>query len=342
MYKIIGERNKVNYGVIDEPVDFNYQEFKLLNFFNKEIKGLKKNIAFHAFNYVGIFTESFAVGFAGINLGYLSDCFAFLYDYKKGKIFEMDIKLPKNFLNFPANPDEYNINFKFGKTNMSIKKSHESGILDINAVFKGKLEIHGTFKYSLKSHNPLRVLNPSCGDGNLFTFTEKCSPILPEKLEIKYEGTPLEFDIKKTYALYDWSGGYLNRRTNWYWSAMCGRSNSKTTIGANFAALVNESFFSENAFWINNKRTRVQRCIYDFDPIDPYLTPWHIWSEDKKVDIIFHPENERKDRVNAGPIAKTIFRQFFGTYEGKLTPDTGKPVKFKDIRGLGEIHRAVW
>ena len=44
MYKIIGENNKVNYGCIDEPVEWNYEEFKLLDFFNKEITGIKKKL----------------------------------------------------------------------------------------------------------------------------------------------------------------------------------------------------------------------------------------------------------------------------------------------------------
>jgi hypothetical protein len=37
MYKLIGENNKVNYGCIDEPIEWNYAEFKLLDFFNKEV-----------------------------------------------------------------------------------------------------------------------------------------------------------------------------------------------------------------------------------------------------------------------------------------------------------------
>ena len=46
MYKLIGENNKVNYGSIDEVIDFNYKDFKLLNFFGKELKGFVKNNAF--------------------------------------------------------------------------------------------------------------------------------------------------------------------------------------------------------------------------------------------------------------------------------------------------------
>ena len=62
MYKVIVENNRVNYGCIDEPIEWNYDEFKLLDFFNKEIKGFKKKFAYHQFNYVGITAGKYIVG----------------------------------------------------------------------------------------------------------------------------------------------------------------------------------------------------------------------------------------------------------------------------------------
>jgi len=68
MYKLIGNNNKVNYGCIDEPIEWNYEEFKLLDFFNKEVKGFKKNFAYHQFNYIGITAGEYIVGFATVDL----------------------------------------------------------------------------------------------------------------------------------------------------------------------------------------------------------------------------------------------------------------------------------
>ncbi len=44
MYKIIGENNRVNYGCIDEPIEWNYEEFKLLDFLIKKSRGSKRNL----------------------------------------------------------------------------------------------------------------------------------------------------------------------------------------------------------------------------------------------------------------------------------------------------------
>lgn len=81
----------------------------------------------------------------------------------------------------------------------------------------------------------------------------------------------------------------------------------KASIGANFAAFTNETYFSENAFWIDNKRTRVTRVLYDFNEQDPYET-WHVYDEAGSVDLIFTAEGEWNDKVNGGPFVKTIFR----------------------------------
>lgn len=341
MYTLIGKNNRVNYGCIDEPIEFNYRDFVLRGFFDGEIKGLRKKFAFHAFNYIGIITDGFLVGIAAIDLGYAKNVFAYLYHYKNGKLFEFSSMMPGwGPLHFPVNPDEHVIRFEKDGNSLFITKSHREKILSIDAILGRRLSVRGTFPYSLKSHKPLRVLNPS--DPTRWTFTEKCSPIIPYSLDIQLDGSPLPFDIRHTAMLYDWSAGYMRRDVSWYWAAFAGitAGKRKAKIGLNLAALVNESFFSENAFWIDKERTRVSRCIYDFNPSDPY-EPWHIFDEDGKVDLTFAPLGERSEKVNALAV-KSSFRQFVGTFAGTLRPDKGTALSFEGIHGFTELHRSKW
>ena len=340
MYKIIGDNNRVNYGSIDEPVDFNYHDFRLLNIFEEEITGLKKKYALHAFNYMAIVTGDYLIGMAVVDLHSMANVLVFVFNYEKGKVYEYDGLTLSRKLHFPVNPDEYDIHFRNRKGHCSISKSHAKGLLEIDVEFGKMLTIKGSFPYSLKTHSPLRVLNPSCGDPHRFTFTEKCAPIAPRSLDISLCGKPLPVDLKETMLLYDWSGGYLNRNTNWLWAAFAGARADGTTIGANFAALVNETWYSENAFWINNKRTRVQRAIFDFDTSDP-AREWRIWSEDGQVDITARPSEALRRKSNFG-IVKINFRQFVCDFSGKLKTDKGPAVTFTNVRGLTEIHFAVW
>ncbi len=342
MYKIIEADNRVNYGVIDEPVAFNYKDYKLLNFFGKEIKGLRKKFAFHRFNFVGVLTDEFMVCFAAVGLEYLYNCFGYLFHYTDGLIYEFDVKglRPGKKFIFPADPDEYTIQFKNRKSSCRISKSHQNGCLDLDLNMEGRLRLKGRFTYGLKSHSPLRVLNPS--EPYRWTFTEKCSAIIPQSLEIIFKEKKLGFDMAKTTLLYDWSGGYMRRETNWYWAALSGilSKDHKTRVGANFAALTNESFYPENAFWINGKRTRVSRTIYDFDFKNLYR-PWHVWDEDGRVDLRFFPMGERSEKINA-LILKSSFHQMIGKFEGRFTPLEGDPLEIQDIYGFAEFHRALW
>lgn len=341
MYKIIGRNNKVNYGCIDESIEWNYEEFRLLDFFNKEIKGFKKKFAYHQFNYIGITAGEYIVGFATVDLGYLHNVFGFIYKNGQGIMLESDDKglgFSKK-MQFPRNPDNYLTTFKSGKTSVRVEKSHEKGFLKIDCNFKNRLKVKGSFDFSIASHQPLRVLNPNVP--TRFTYTEKCSPLTTSDFELSFDGKALEFEMDKVVAIYDWSGGYLRRETNWYWTAFGAVLSDNTNIGANFAAFTNETYFSENAFWIDHQRNRVSRVIYDFNELKPY-EDWHLYDEAGSVDLIFSPEGERDDRVNGGPFVKTIFRQFVGTFQGVFKPENGKEIQFNDVKGFCETHRAIW
>ena len=185
--------------------------------------------------------------------------------------------------------------------------------------------------FSIESHQPLRVLNPSVP--TRFTYTEKCSPLTTTDFELSLDGKLLEYETDKVVAIYDWSGGYLRRETNWYWTTFGAVLSDNTSIGANFAAFTNETYFSENAFWIDHKRTRVNRVLYDFNEQAPY-EPWHIYDEARTMDLIFTPQGERNDKMNGGPLVKMIFRQFVGTFDGFFKPENTGKIAFKGIKGF--------
>ena len=343
MYTIIGGGNRVNYGCIDEPVDFDYRDFALKDFFGREVKGLRKRLSFHAFNYLGIIADDFLIGIAAVNLGYAQNVFAYLYHYRKGKIFDYSTIEPGwGPLRFPVNPDEYTIRLEKHGCSLFIAKSHREGALSIDAAFGGRLAVRGNFPYSLKSHKPLRVLNPA-GPAH-WVFTEKCSPIVPSHLTVELDGSPLPLDPKRTALLYDWSGGYMKRGSSWYWAAFAGLAGEKGKkqhrVGLNLAALVNESFYPENAFWIDGVRTRVSRAIFDFDAADP-MKPWRVFDEDGHIDITFTPMDERAEKINA-VFVKSNFHQLMGTFKGTLRPAKGKALRFEGIRGFTELHRSKW
>ncbi len=338
--QLVDERGQVTYGCFDGPVQLDAQAFRLRNFFGREVGRLHKRLALGGFTFVGFATDDVMVGLAAVRLGYASQVFGYLYDFQSARLFDHSTRALPSSLSFPLEPDAHVIRFAQSGCRLHIDKNHASGQLNIDAEFGGRLRILARLAYGFEQ-KPLRVVNPSCGDPFRFTFTEKCSPLQAKSLSVCFDGVERMPDPSKASAIYDWSAGTFNRHTNWLWSACAGRLADGRPVGLNFAALVNESFYPENAYWIDGERTRVSRIIFDYDQADPYARAWRIFSEDGQVDLRFQPVAERSEQSHM-PFVKVNFRQFMGTYSGTLRDVRGNPVALETVPGLAELHLSVW
>jgi hypothetical protein len=338
MHRLIGDKGRVLYGCLDGPVTFNHEDFVLRGFFGRRAGPLRRRMALGAFTYLGILGGDWLVGLAAVRLGYVANVFGFFFDFRTGEVWGHSVKDLPNRLAFPLDPDECSIHYQGRGCRLDLDKSHAREVLEVDARFGDRLVVKGRFPYGF-SRQPLRVVNPSCGDPNRFTFTEKCSPLLPDRLSLTFDGK--ERATGSEAALYDWSAGFFNRHSNWLWSALAGVLPDGTPVGFNFAALVNESFYPENAFWVGGRRVRLGPVIFAYDPADPRAEDWRIHTEDGQVDLRFRPLGERGERTRL-PFLKVNFRQFFGEYTGWLREAGGLPVRLEGVRGVAELHLSVW
>jgi hypothetical protein len=339
MSKLVTKDNRINFGCFDGPINFNNDDFRLTTLFGGKKSSVGRKFAAGAFNFVVIASDEYCIGIGAVQLGYLANIFGFLYEYDKGMKCDFARLILPSSLKFPLNPDESEIEYTSRGVSYSVKKSHKKNTLDIDCRFKNLLSIKAKCSYGFKN-KPLRVLNPSCGDPTRFTFTEKCPLIKPLSLSVNVNGSLYETSLKRTTIFYDWSAGFFNRYTHWFWSAFSGEIKGNR-VGANFAAMVNETFYPENAYWINGKRIRTAQVIFDFDMNDPYRTSWRIFTEDGRVNLTFVPFGERSKKVNVH-FVKLFFRQFLGVYSGTLKDASGKKIRIDGIKGVSEIHLSKW
>jgi len=335
---IIDKNGDVVTGLIEnQEISFNYKDYKLLNFFDKEVKGLKKRFKFHHFNYYGLLSDKYVLAFAFVDLGYIKNMFLYLYDYKGKFLVKKEIKinpLSKKFT-FPPNPDKYEISYKTKKADFLIKKDFSKGKL------KAKIEIDNLeANFDLKYNNdnaPLKIVIPAGHNG--WTFTEKCSNINDFKnLSIIFNGEKLDFTNPS--LIYDWSGGYLKRETNWVWASFSGLNSDNKLVGANFAAMVNETYNTENIYWIDKDSYKEEAIRFKYDKSSIYDT-WILENKAKTIKLEFSPRDEINDNTNAF-IVKNSFRQFIGKFSGYFIDKNNEKVEFKDISGVTEIHKALW
>jgi hypothetical protein len=131
----------------------------------------------------------------------------------------------------------------------------------------------------------------------------------------------------------------LKRQTFWNWASGGGTDINGRKIGFNFSQGVNETGFTENAFWIDGKMAKVDTVDFKYDDLN-MLSEWKIASSDGKVNISFKPEGERAKNLNIG-IIKSYYHQPFGTFTGEFNDGKEKYI-LKEVYGFTEEHEAVW
>ena len=338
--EIIDKNGEVRLGrVEDQQIDFNYKDYKLLNFFDKNIKGIKKRFKFHHFNYYGILSERYVLSFAVVDLGYIKNTFFYLYDYKKEEfLIQKDIKISpfSKKLVFPIDPDKYEIRFRSRRDFFTIKKDIFAKTISTKFSIDN-LIFEFIAKYSYKNNFPLKIVVPAGHNG--WSFTEKCSTINEfEKLDVKFNNQKLEFENPS--LIYDWSGGYLKRSTNWVWANFSGLNNENKLIGANFATMVNETYETENIYWIEKESYDEDIIRIEYDKSNNY-NPWSLTNKNKTISVTFYPKDEINDNTNL-IFVKNSFKQFIGKFSGYFLDKSGNKVEFENISGVTEIHKALW
>ena len=135
--------------------------------------------------------------------------------------------------------------------------------------------------------------------------------------------------------------GYMRRETNWRWSSLSGKSSDGRPVGLNLAAGVNETGFTENAFWLDNEFNKIGPVHFSYNKLNPHEDSWYITTEDNSVDLRFHPLEVVREKLNFIFLSNNSFH-IIGKYEGTLTSLSGEKVKIDNQLGFAESHFAKW
>jgi len=103
---------------------------------------------------------------------------------------------------------------------------------------------------------------------------------------------------------------------------------------------VNETGYCENVIWIDGERHLMPPVQFEFSRLHQEAS-WRITSQDKRIDLIFKPKNQRSEKKNFW-LLKSNFRQFVGYFSGYLIDDNGIKHELDEVMGLTEDHYAKW
>lgn len=330
MENLVNEKGQIQWGIYDEPVHrVNYQDYRLETPMGLKVPAALRKALANQFHFMGVIGPDIIAGIGVVDLKYLSNGFFYVFDRTTGTITESKKLVPLGTSTlidpFPETPRSI-----FRSSGLTIEITGES----LKAAGEG-IALDITMNRSATA--PLRICTRA--GYRRWVYTQKTSPLGIQGSLTTPSGTK-DLSSPGYWALSDWTCGFMRRETCWNWASTAFTLHDGRSLGMNLSCGVNETSFTENAFWINGAMTKVDTVDFRFDQ-DNLDSPWHILSADKKVDLVFTPEATRRENVNA-LLIKSKFTQLFGVFEGKLVTDEGEVIAVNACPGFAEDHFARW
>ncbi|HRU38284.1 MAG TPA: DUF2804 domain-containing protein [Candidatus Goldiibacteriota bacterium] len=321
MAKLIDEKGRPVFGLHNGPLkELNFGDFKRRG----GRGGLKRWV------FAGVCSSDAVFGLAIAHLGYLSNLFAYVFDRKAGKIVsEADSIMP-----FAAGTV-----FEGTGLEGSAVFGKKAGITMTPYMLRLEAKISGGLSAELEYARIKESLNLVTRNG-LEGFNYTCKEAgLGVSGKIRARGKEYVITPENSYGNFDYTYGVLKRSTFWNWASGGGADSKGRKLGFNFSQGVNETGFTENAFWVDGKMVKVDTVDFLYDTKNT-MSGWRLKSFDNRVDLTFKPDGSRDKDFNIG-IVKSFYRQPFGSFSGTLK-DGPETYELADAYGFTEEHDAVW
>jgi hypothetical protein len=333
--RLIGDDGKPAFGLREKPIeDLNIDDFR---HYGRERSShaqreFLKDFQLKRWQYLGVCDEDLIFGIAIVHLGYMSNAFAYAFDRKEKLLTEFGANRAL------AAHTEMEGTLLSGRSSFSIpgadiRMENSPRETRLKAGIAGKLDADLSFEHGASS---LALVTRVGLDR--FNYTNKEAGLRVSG-SVRAGGKLFELSGTRPAGVVDFTYGYLARYTFWNWAAGSGLAEDGTCVGFNLVQGVNETGFTENAFWLDGKLVKTDVVDFRYDDLDA-KKPWIIRSNDGKVDFLFRPEGERSSKINLGVIASR-FRQPFGSFSGTLRHE-GREWKLGAVSGFAEEHESKW
>ncbi|WP_372872277.1 DUF2804 domain-containing protein [Shewanella sp.] len=320
------------FGHFDGPVaDLGLDKFLLTNEMDAAAGLLRRHFGFKQFEFVAIHTPHYQIGVALADIRYLGSGFCYVFDIKKGRLYERHWLRPPGSYTLVPSPVT-------GQSQMAgVTMSRSDGLwrLRLSLDLDG-LELDADVTLHPKPLSlPMAMCSPTGYSG--WTYTQKHNALsLTGNLKINHEPQPLS----RALAGYDFSAGYMRRETSWRWASINAMAGD-VRLGLNLAAGVNETGSSENVLWIDGVRRHLSGVHFEFNRGTEPVGGWRIWSERDELELQFTPQGCRSEKLDLW-LLKSNFRQYLGRFSGWVKDEKGDKLHLDGVFGLTEDHFAKW
>ncbi|MCL2139871.1 MAG: DUF2804 domain-containing protein [Treponema sp.] len=171
---------------------------------------------------------------------------------------------------------------------------------------------------------------------NAFCYS-RYSPWYTVEGVIQFGSTEIYFTAGNAWGIFDWNRCVRPGSDIHYWASSCGLSNGRLVGFCVGYGSADSSAGTENAFFVDGQIHKLDQVTFHIPPVD-WLSPWRFTSNDNRLEMVFHPVQERKERRNV-LIHSVSRRQVFGTFSGKVILDDGSEMDFFNITGFAEREK---
>lgn len=331
--QLIDPNGDVRLGYFSQPVEIiNHKDYDLWTPLDRPAGWLQRQLGFNQFEFIGMLSDDLVIGAAISCIGYVTVAFAYVHDRQSGHSVTVQQKLPLRLGAHLVQTPESGIS-EFVGFGLRIEMSTLGNARRLR-VRSRKLTLDATISEGQRC--PLRVCTRAGETG--WTFTRKTAGHEVTGTAC-FKGKTQSLDALR--GLHDWSAGFMRRETFWSWAAAAGALQDGRSLGLNLSCGVNETSFSENALWVDEKRHQLPQVHFRYDRRD-LDAPWTIGDTSGRIALSFQPAmTAHQESINAIIVASN-FRQIFGHYTGQITLSDGAVAHLEQVPGFAERHFARW
>lgn len=317
--------------------DINGRDFDYRTPMGAPQNAFARRFHYKQFQYFGIVSDTLLAGCALAHTAWLGLAFVYVYDTRRRELVAETHRLPlARGLDMSRSPLSGESLFRAPGARIRLGYREDAGtpVKTLAVETRKGLRIQASMA-ECAPFRPLSICTPTGATG--WTYANKVAGVAVNGSLTCPAGT---FDLSALDAFghHDFSAGYMRRETFWNWACLSGRA-GEHRLGLNISCGVNETSWSENCLWVDDRLVPVGLARFDFDRANPD-SRWQVRTGDGAVDLTFTPEGVHREVLDLGLFA-TNFRQYFGRFDG-VVHDGGRAIPVTGLRGFVEDQYAKW
>lgn len=294
-------------------------------------------------DYYCITTDSHALALTVADNGYLGFLGLSWMDLVAGTATNHGTVIPFPFgrMNLPCSADAGDIRQCHGGVELEFRLEHGARQLTFSAPgFDQGKGLSGQLLLQQPADDRMVIATPFADAPRAFYYNQKIN-CMPVSGEVVLGGEHIRFAPKTAFAVLDWGRGVWTYDNTWYWASASGLLDARRfgfNLGYGFG---DTSAASENMLFLDGKAHKLDQVAFHMPEGRPDSAPWHITSNDGRLDMRFDPIVDRFDKVDLG-LLRTVQHQVFGRFSGKAIADDGEVLEFADLTGFAEQVHNRW